>query len=379
MTARMIRRGLGPVLLTLTLVAASFAQNDVRKPMRPNGGKPTPPVPGAQPGGEQTGVRPAGRSPRRPGPPATQPVANPTPAPRPGATPPAATPAATPTPATPPATATTPGATAPPPAGSTRVVLEITQNRRDVGSIVIELDTARAPATVANFLRYVDEGFYANTVFHRVLTDSLIQGGAYLSRNQQKTTGLHEPIRNEAHNGLKNVRGTVAMAHTWKQPDSATTQFIINLKDNPGFDADYKDGDGGCCVFGRVVEGMDIVERLARSKTSPSVKVPREQSLPVSAPVIRRAYRFGATPPPLAAPTEPEAVIEVQPSDEGVPTPAPAVETPPMPTPPVPAPMPEPTTDPVTDPMPPPPPAPPAPEPVPSPTPEPVPEPPMPD
>lgn len=423
MTFRTLQRGWIPVLLTLTLVAVSLAQSEGRKPLRPNGGKPPASTPGTPPGGENATSRPSGsRAGRqRPSPAGPQPAAQPTPAPttppaaQPApATPPAAQPAPpaaqpgpTARPATPaPAAATpapapavplatpVPAVTAPAPAGSTRVVLEITQSRKDMGSIIIELDTARAPATAANFLRYVDEGFYAGVNFHRILADSLIQGGAYVNRNEQKSTGLHEPIRNEARNGLKNTRGTVAMAHTWKQPDSATTQFFINLKDNPGFDADYHDGDGGFCVFGRVVEGMEVVDRMAKAATGPSAKLTREKSLPISAPVIRRAYRFGTTPPPIAAPLESEPATEPPVPVEGVPaaipagapqpgaTPAPVpparTPPPPTPTPPTPAPVPQPTPVPQPAPQPTPTPTPgpqPVPQPVPPPTPVPQPEP----
>jgi peptidyl-prolyl cis-trans isomerase A (cyclophilin A)/peptidyl-prolyl cis-trans isomerase B (cyclophilin B) len=129
-----------------------------------------------------------------------------------------------------------------------------------MGRFTVRLNAAKAPATVANFLRYVDEGFYAGTVFHRVITGFMIQGGGLTPELSEKPT--HSPIRNEAANGLKNRRGTIAMART-SNPDSATAQFFVNLVDN-GF-LDFRDpspGGIGYAVFGEVTEGMDVVTRI---------------------------------------------------------------------------------------------------------------------
>ncbi len=132
-----------------------------------------------------------------------------------------------------------------------------------MGAIVIELEPDRAPRTVANFLAYVREGFYDGTVFHRVVPGFVIQGGGFTASLERKPT--HPPIPNEAAaSGLANRRGTVAMART-ADPDSATSQFYINLRDNPALDP--RPGSAGYCVFGRVVEGMDVVDRIGGVRT----------------------------------------------------------------------------------------------------------------
>lgn len=142
-----------------------------------------------------------------------------------------------------------------------RVTLSTTQ-----GDIVIELNQEQAPATAANFLEYVDAGFYDGTVFHRVIRGFMIQGGGFTLDGKQN--GLQQkqtraPIRNEADNGLENRRGTIAMARTGN-PHSATAQFFINLVDNRSLNHTGKTPRGwGYTVFGEVVEGMDTVDRIA--------------------------------------------------------------------------------------------------------------------
>lgn len=131
-----------------------------------------------------------------------------------------------------------------------------------LGSFTLELEPEKAPRTVANFLEYVDDGFYDGTLFHRVIKDFVIQGGGYTSGMVEKET--RDPIINEADNGLSNVRGTVAMARA-QDPDSATSQFYINLKDN--LDLDAGPGQRGYTVFGHVAEGMDVVDRIAEVDT----------------------------------------------------------------------------------------------------------------
>jgi len=127
------------------------------------------------------------------------------------------------------------------------------------GNIVLELYTDKAPLSVKNFLRYVDEGFYDETIFHRVINSFMIQGGGFDKNMQKKNT--HQEIRNEANNGLKNRRGTIAMART-SSPHSATAQFFINHADNASLD--YPSGDGwGYTVFGKVTKGMDTVDKIA--------------------------------------------------------------------------------------------------------------------
>nr|WP_321529976.1 peptidylprolyl isomerase [uncultured Desulfuromonas sp.] len=133
------------------------------------------------------------------------------------------------------------------------------------GSIVIELDEAHAPVSVNNFLRYVDGGFYNGTIFHRVIPGFMIQGGGFTKKMDRKVT--RQPIKNEATNGLKNLRGTIAMARTGRV-DSATSQFFINLVDNAFLDHKSKTARGyGYAVFGKVVEGMDVVDKIAMVKT----------------------------------------------------------------------------------------------------------------
>ncbi len=128
-----------------------------------------------------------------------------------------------------------------------------------MGNIELELYGDRAPKTVENFLRYADEGFYDGTIFHRVINSFMIQGGG-LTADMQKKRG-HAPIRNEANNGLKNKRGTIAMARLG-DPHSATSQFFINHVSNSGLDYPGQDG-WGYCVFGRVTKGMKTVDKIA--------------------------------------------------------------------------------------------------------------------
>lgn len=133
------------------------------------------------------------------------------------------------------------------------------------GTILIELYPDKAPATVANFLQYVADGFYNKTVFHRVIDGFMIQGGGFTSDLKRKITGA--PVKNEADNGLSNERGTVAMART-PDPHSATAQFFISSADNGDFLDHGKTGDGwGYTVFGRVIEGMDVVDAISKIET----------------------------------------------------------------------------------------------------------------
>lgn len=133
------------------------------------------------------------------------------------------------------------------------------------GSFTIALDGARAPNTVANFLRYVDGGHYDGTIFHRVIAGFMAQGGGYDQSYSKKPT--QAPVGNEADNGLKNLRGTVAMARTG-DPHSATAQFFVNLVDNAFLDHKGKtDRDWGYTVFGKVIDGMDVVDRIAKVRT----------------------------------------------------------------------------------------------------------------
>ena len=130
------------------------------------------------------------------------------------------------------------------------------------GLIDVELDRAAAPITVENFLRYVDDGFYEGTIFHRVIPDFVIQGGGFNFDLELQDT--RAPILNEGDNGLKNDRGTIAMART-NDPDSATSQFYFNLIDNDSLN--FRQGSPGYAVFGRVIDGMDVVDTIAQEPT----------------------------------------------------------------------------------------------------------------
>jgi len=134
------------------------------------------------------------------------------------------------------------------------------------GTITLELDAEKAPETVRNFLAYVESGHYANTVFHRVIDGFMIQGGGFEPGMKQKPT--EAPVKNEADNGLKNDRYTVAMART-SDPHSASAQFFINVADNAFLNHSAKTQSGwGYCVFGRVVEGQDVVDKIVSAKTA---------------------------------------------------------------------------------------------------------------
>lgn len=150
------------------------------------------------------------------------------------------------------------------------------------GVIALELDAAKAPKTVANFEQYVKDGFYDGTIFHRVIGGFMIQGGGFEPGMKQKAT--QAPVENEANNGLKNEVGTIAMART-SDPHSATAQFFINVADNDFLNYPGQDG-WGYCVFGRVVEGMDVVNKIKGVKTS---RAGFHQDVPVEDVVIERA------------------------------------------------------------------------------------------
>jgi cyclophilin family peptidyl-prolyl cis-trans isomerase len=145
-----------------------------------------------------------------------------------------------------------------------------------LGTIVIELDSQKAPLTVANFLKYANDGFYNATIFHRVIKGFMIQGGGFTQDMQQKTT--NKPLENEAKNGLKNDRGTIAMART-NAPHSATAQFFINHKNNAMLDFPGQDG-WGYAVFGKVISGMEVVDKIAQSPTA-------SQDVPVKPIIIQ--------------------------------------------------------------------------------------------
>lgn len=139
------------------------------------------------------------------------------------------------------------------------------------GVFVLQLDAERAPLTVRNFLAYVAAGHYDGTIFHRVIDGFVVQGGGYTPDLAEKPT--REPVVNESGNGLSNVRGTIAMART-EDPHSATSQFYINLTDNTKLDPNAQ--RWGYCVFGVVIEGMDVVDAIAKVPTGPRGEMPRD-------------------------------------------------------------------------------------------------------
>ena len=156
-----------------------------------------------------------------------------------------------------------------------------------LGSFTIALDSERAPKSVANFLSYVDSGHFTGTIFHRVIDGFMTQGGGYTESYDRKPTSA--PVENEADNGLKNLRGTVAMART-SDPHSATAQFFINVKDNASLDHKGKNDSGwGYTVFGQVTVGMDIVDRIKSVKTGAAG--PFTKDAPIEPIVITGARR----------------------------------------------------------------------------------------
>ncbi len=162
--------------------------------------------------------------------------------------------------------------------------------KTNFGNIVLELYPEKSPITVKNFLAYADDGHYNNTVFHRVIPGFMIQGGGYDEDYNSKPT--RTPIKIEADNGLSNLRGTIAMART-NVPDSATSQFFINIVNNSRLDYKYSAGSGwGYCVFGKVVEGMAVVDAIASVPTGPAG--PFAQDAPQGLVIIENITRVVA-------------------------------------------------------------------------------------
>jgi cyclophilin family peptidyl-prolyl cis-trans isomerase len=163
------------------------------------------------------------------------------------------------------------------------VVMETTE-----GTIRVELWPDKAPETVKNFLSYVDEGFYDGTIFHRVIDGFMIQGGGFTPEMTQKPA--HAPVKNEAAQELKNERGTIAMART-QVVDSATAQFFINVKDNPSLDhRDNSPMGFGYAVFGKVVDGMDVVDKIKKVQTTTTGP---HQNVPAKPVVLKSVKRAG--------------------------------------------------------------------------------------
>ncbi|WP_440866315.1 peptidylprolyl isomerase A [Symbiopectobacterium purcellii] len=162
------------------------------------------------------------------------------------------------------------------PATTTRVLLTTSE-----GNIELALDNQKAPVSVKNFVEYVNSGFYNGTTFHRVIPGFMVQGGGFVDEMKQKAT--NPPIKNEADNGLRNVRGTIAMART-AEKDSATSQFFINVADNAFLDHGQR--DFGYAVFGKVVKGMDVADKISQVQTS---NVGPYQNVPSKPIVIKSA------------------------------------------------------------------------------------------
>jgi len=160
----------------------------------------------------------------------------------------------------------------------------------NMGNILLELDPKAAPTTVENFLDYVNKGFYSDTIFHRVIKDFMIQGGGFTQDFTKKDVGAG--IKNEADNGLKNLRGTIAMART-SIPDSATAQFFINTVDNDFLNYSAPTPRGwGYAVFGKVIEGMETVDKIAALGTGSGG--PFWKDVPKQTVIINKAYVVGA-------------------------------------------------------------------------------------
>jgi peptidyl-prolyl cis-trans isomerase B (cyclophilin B) len=169
---------------------------------------------------------------------------------------------------------------------STKGIKTMVKLHTNHGVITLQLDAEKAPVTVKNFLEYVNSGFYNGTIFHRVIGNFMIQGGGFEPGMKQKKTNA--PIKNEAANGLKNDKYTVAMARTG-DPQSATAQFFINVKDNDFLNYPGQDG-WGYCVFGKVVEGKEVVDAIRNVKTgnrSGSQDVPLEDVIITKAEIVK--------------------------------------------------------------------------------------------
>lgn len=185
----------------------------------------------------------------------------------------------------------------------------------NVGNIVLELDLAKSPKTVKNFLTYVEEDTYVNTIFHRVIKGFMIQGGGYTKDYKEKPT--HKPVQNESDNGLKNLRGTIAMART-NDPHSATSQFFINVADNTFLDY-RKPSNWGYAVFGKVIEGMDVVDKIQHTATGKggpfSQDVPQE---PIVIGKITVNHDKTSAPPAQSAETAVKPEVTQTPPEEEV-------------------------------------------------------------
>ncbi len=193
--------------------------------------------------------------------------------------------------------------------------MPIVKMQTNLGTIVFELNPLASPKTVNNFLSYAQDGFYEGTIFHRVIKYFIIQGGGYTQAHEKKWLA-YAPISNESNNGLKNLRGTIAMARNAQEYDSATSQFFINVKDNPSLDyggSIYS--DWGYTVFGHVIEGMNVVNKIRKLKTGSSAHF--RKHVPENPVIIEKIFIENA-PPLYNAPVSAEPTAEEEESHSTV-------------------------------------------------------------
>lgn len=172
----------------------------------------------------------------------------------------------------------------------------IVKMETSLGTITLELDAEKAPITVKNFIQYAEAGFYQDTIFHRVMADFMVQGGGYTPEIDEKKQGLREPITNEWRTGLKNVKGVISMARLGapapNSANSATAQFFINVVDNARLDQPQQDG-AAYCGFGKVTDGMDVVEKIRTAKVARNDKYPGGPVVPVE-PIIIKSVKVAS-------------------------------------------------------------------------------------
>lgn len=193
-----------------------------------------------------------------------------------------------------PAEPTKPAAVAPAPAPTAASpMMPRVKMVTSLGDITLELDGEKAPISTLNFVKYVEDKFYDGTIFHRVMKTFMIQGGGFTAEIDEKKTGLRPSIRNEWKNGLKNARGTISMARLGGQADSATAQFFINVVDNARLDAPQSDG-AAYAVFGKVIEGMDTVDKIRDTAVTSNAKYPGGDVVPVETVLIKSVAVVGS-------------------------------------------------------------------------------------
>jgi FKBP-type peptidyl-prolyl cis-trans isomerase/cyclophilin family peptidyl-prolyl cis-trans isomerase len=294
---------LGALVISVALSGIAFAGQQPPAP-QPAGGqppvvKPAGQPPAAQPAGQPSAPQPAGQ------PPAPQPTGQ-TPTTQPAGAQPTTPPPAVPQPATPQPAAPKPEDAAKPKIPDRAYVKMATS----MGDIIVELNQEKAPITVQNFLAYVDAGSYNGTIFHRVIPNFMIQGGGFDKDMTEKPT--KPGIKNEWQNGLKNTRGALAMARLPGQADSATSQFFINVKDNPQLDVAGRD-TAGYAVFGKVISGMEVVDKIKLAPTTTKmVPVPKPADKPEAEAPPLRYENVPAEPVIITtiARAEPEAITD---------------------------------------------------------------------